>query len=197
MIRFLIFILCFLAATTPSMARTTAQDGYEYYDKGDYMMAESIFLTLAHYYGDAEAMNGLGLMVTWGTISETHRFTACYWYEASARAGYSSGQYNFARCFEGNEERPYDLEKKILWLTRAAAQNHRSAQIALMLLYLNEDTEKAKEWGQRAIDQGSIFARVALWDNNIPYQGPSPSLFSIACVYLMNVVLDKHAGYCE
>lgn len=192
---FAVFLL-FSSFIAPLASAQTVEDGYVAYDAGDFARAKDIFLSLAEV-GDAKAMNAIGILYDEGKAYSKDRKTACDWYEKSANVGYAAAQNNLAICYEDGDGRPQDLSKTIYWMEQAAKQDYVNAQTVLVRLYKDTDPEKAQYWGQKAIDQGSAFARVVMWGFDIPHTGHHASRMDIVCVLVMNRLLDRKMGYCD
>ncbi len=191
----IVLFLFNLLLVSPAFAQSV-EDGYAAYDDGDYEKAKSIFHALAEK-GDAKAMNAIGLLYSWGKAYPHNRKIACDWYEKAAHLGYSSAEYNFARCFEKEEGRKRSIKQQIEWFTKAAEKDDIDSQIALLMLYADTNKKLSKRWGQKAMNLGSTFAHVAMWEMNYNYIGPTPTLHQITCVIVMISILDKPSDYCD
>ncbi|GGF57389.1 hypothetical protein GCM10011332_08550 [Terasakiella brassicae] len=191
----IVLFLFSLLLVSPAFSQSV-EDGYAAYDDGDYEKAKSIFHALAEQ-GDAKAMNAIGLLYSWGKAYPHNRKIACDWYEKAANKDFLSAKYNFARCFEVDGGRKRSVKKQLEWLTKAAHKGHKPSQIALMMFYADTNQDLSKEWGQKAVVSGSIYALVSMWEMGYDYIGPEPTFRQIACVYTMNIMLKKQTNYCE
>jgi TPR repeat protein len=188
----LILALCLAA---PARAQT-AEEGYAAYDAGDYAKAKTILLPLAEA-GDPKAMNRIGYMYRKGKGFPKNPTLGCDWYEKAAKAGFHQAQSNLSICFHYGEGRPKDIDKAIFWSTQAAEQGNIDSQVALVRLLHDRDPQKAREWGQKAANAGSVAARLMMEDYGLTYSGPRPSRYQKYCFILMVGLLKKPWDYCD
>lgn len=192
--KIILFLFCVLVVT-PVYAQTV-DEGYAAYDAGDYDKAKQIFHRLAER-GDARAMNAIGLLYEWGKAYPVNLKLSCDWYEKAAQKGYVSGQHNLSTCYQYGTGRRISYKKMIYWAEKAAEQDHLGSIIALMMFYANKNERLSKKWGQQAIDLGSAYAHVAMWDMGYELDGPEPTFKQIVCVYFMNVLLGRDTNSCN
>ncbi len=190
-----VFTICLSVATTSVHAQTVA-DGWKAYDAGNYEKAKSIFLPLAEA-GNVKALNAVGIMYDEGNAYPLDTEQACNWYEKSAKAGYAPAQRNFGICFHEGVGRSLNITMAIHWNELAAKQNYIYSQITLVKLLAERDPDRAMYWGQKAVNQGSAAARVAMWSFDLKNTGRPASYFDIGCVLLMSHLLGKPLNYCD
>ena len=184
-----------LAFAAPAAAQTV-EDGFKAYDAGDYKTAKAILLPLAEA-GDPRAMNLIGRMHELGKGYPKNPQQACDWFEKAAESGYVSAQVNLSLCYEKGTGRPIDVERAISWTEKAAAQGDVECQIDLIRLYHQKNPDKAKEWGQRAANKGSVAARLMLEAYHLGYTGPRPTRLQKYCFIVMVSVMNKPRNYCD
>jgi len=184
---------------SPAAIADEAQDkqvdiGVKAYDDGDYEQAKTILLPLAEAE-HPKAMNMVGLMTKFGNGFTPNLEVACNWYEKSATAGYPSAMYNMSICYDGFG-RPDDSKQDRLWLLKAADAGHIPAMINLA----SRAPDKGKEylyWNHRAIDQGSVFAKVGLWLDGYKEDVPSITFREIVCVSWNILIFDGDIRDCD
>ena len=194
-LHFAVVVVCLFILTMSAHAQTV-EDGYAAYDADDYETAKSIFIPLADA-GNAKAMNAIGVMYSQGRGYPKDRKLACDWYERSAEIGYISAQNNLSICYEDGDGRPKNMDKALDWTERAAAQGDLDSQVSLIRMYSGIDKNKAKFWGQKALNRNSAMARVAMWGYDIPHTGLQASRLDILCVYVMIGLFGKPWDYCD
>ena len=106
-----------------------------------------------------------------GKENKEEKERAFYWFMQSAEGGFSSAQVVVGRCyaecysdFDGIKitNITCDLNKAIYWFQKAAEQNHKKALYYLGNYYKDINIKLAKEYWQKAADQGFEKAYIAL-----------------------------------
>jgi len=117
---------------------------------------------------DAAAQFALGANYYFGQNGYTQDYSqAKKWFEASAKQGHASAQYNLGLMYLKGKVIPKDLNKAKLWLEKASKANFVRAQNNLGLIYYEgkvvpQDLDKAKFWFEKAANQGHLKSQVAL-----------------------------------
>jgi uncharacterized protein len=94
--------------------------------------------------------------------------TAFGWYLKSAEAGNAEAQYQLGKLYEkGQGVSSQDYLKAFDWYLVAAEKGNSKAQYALGVLYkqgwgVEKNEKNARQWLQRAAEQGSLLAWGAL-----------------------------------
>lgn len=113
--------------------------------------------------GFAPAQFHLGVCCFDGQGIRPDKTEAAKWYAAAAEQGYAPAQFTLGRHYSqimnGVEN---DLEKGVMWLTRAAEQGLLRAMTYLADLYhnagTNEGDARAAHWYERAAGRGDLYA---------------------------------------
>jgi TPR repeat protein len=117
--------------------------------------------------GEVGAQFALGLLYDYGLQGSPRDPDEAYrWYLKAAAAGDIDAQYFLGNWHRTRSPRP-DGAEAVYWITTAAEQGHRTAQVALGDLHLAgegfaKDPEKAVTWYAQAADQGSVIAHCSL-----------------------------------
>jgi TPR repeat protein len=117
--------------------------------------------------GEAGAQFGLALVYDYGLQGSARDPEEAYrWYLKAAAAGDIDAQYFLGNWYRARSPHP-DGAEAVYWITTAAEQGHRTAQVTLADLHLAgeglaEDPEQAATWYARAAEQGSAIAHCGL-----------------------------------
>ncbi|MCX8664824.1 MULTISPECIES: tetratricopeptide repeat protein [unclassified Gilliamella] len=117
---------------------------------------------------DAAAQFALGANYYFGQNGYTKDYDqAKKWFEASAKQGYTSSQYNLGLMYNKGEGVKRDYKKAIMYYEQAAQANFIRAQNNLGLIYYEgkavpQDLDKAKLWFEKAANQGHLKSQAAL-----------------------------------
>ena len=147
-----------------------AQTAEEYYLKGknyyegtngvskDYAEAYKWFSKAAEM-GNANAMNGLGLIYEFGRGVTKDYNEAAKWYRKSAEQGYAKGQANMGYMYEAGNGVEKDYNEAAKWYRKAAEQGYARGQANLGYMYeygygVNQDYAEAAKWYRKAAEQG-------------------------------------------
>lgn len=72
-------------------------------------------------------------------------------------------QYGLARIYDQGEEAERNIEQTIYWYTKAAEQGDSVSQYRLACHYCGlGDLIQAREWGQKAVENGHTIASICL-----------------------------------
>ena len=195
--RFIVMILLvLLSGPTLATEPPTYENGKAAYEAGNYSKARAIMEELAAN-GNAKAMNAIGLYYARGTAYPKDRKKACDWYEKSAKAGYNSAQYNLTFCFENEKGEITDYKSWIYWMETSASNNFKHAQTVLMKHYIRKDKEKSFYWAKKAATQGSVAARVTLWQYDQDQDIEPVTISEIACVWIKLLLLQNYTNSCD
>lgn len=113
--------------------------------------------------GHLFAQHNAGYLNANGIGVEKNLKEAIRWYVKAAERGYSDSQLQLTLIYYIEK----DFEKAFFWVSKAAIQEVPNAQYSLGLLYRDgkgteKDLDKAKEWFQKAADNGHEDAQKAL-----------------------------------
>ncbi len=117
---------------------------------------------------DAAAQFALGANYYFGQNGYTQDYSqAKKWFEASAKQGYTSSQYNLGLMYNKGEGVKPDYKKAIMYYEQAAQANFVRAQNNLGFIYYEgkvvpQDLDKAKFWFEKAANQGHLKSQLAL-----------------------------------
>jgi len=115
---------------------------------------------------DAAAQFTLGGNYYFGQNGYTQDYSqAKKWFEASAKQGHASAQYNLGLMYLKGKVIPKDLNKAKLWLEKASNQGHLEAQVGLAGIYLttnNKNSPKGLELLKQALKSNSPEAQVLM-----------------------------------
>ena len=110
--------------------------------------------------GDAEAQFRIGQAYALGQGFNQNLENAFEWYEKAAKQGHAKAQAALAILYVQKG----DDKKTAEWLDKAAAQNEPTAQFfqGISAYEKAQDYSKAKEWWEKAAEQGNADAMAAL-----------------------------------
>ena len=115
---------------------------------------------------DAAAQFALGANYYFGYNGYTQDYSqAKKWFEASAKQGHASAQYNLGLMYLKGKVIPKDLNKAKLWLEKASNQGHLEAQVGLAGIYLttnNKNSPKGLELLKQALKSNSPQAQLVM-----------------------------------
>ena len=115
---------------------------------------------------DAAAQFTLGGNYYFGYNGYTQDYSqAKKWFEASAKQGHASAQYNLGLMYLKGKVIPKDLNKAKLWLEKASNQGHLEAQVGLAGIYLttnNKNSPKGLELLKQALKSNSPQAQLVM-----------------------------------
>ena len=115
---------------------------------------------------DATAQFTLGGNYYFGYNGYTQDYSqAKKWFEASAKQGHASAQYNLGLMYLKGKVIPKDLDKAKLWLEKASNQGHLEAQVGLAGIYLttnNKNSPKGLELLKQALKSNSPQAQLVM-----------------------------------
>ena len=156
--------LVLLGLTLP--ARADFNDGWQAYQKGDYITAFREWYPLAEA-GDAVAQFNIGLMYRKGRGVDRDDAEAARWYRKSADQGDQDAQFNLAYLYDEGIGVPLDDAEAVRWYRRSAEQGNVDAQFNLAYMY--EDGEgvpqsyaEAARWYQKGAVQGHAKSQLNL-----------------------------------
>jgi len=156
----LVALLTSLVLPVCSSAKTFQQSeelfiqGWEFYEKGQYSRAHSIWEPLARQ-GDDNAQINLGVMYDYGKGVIEDPEVAAHWYRRAAEQGNASAQYNLGQLYLSGRGIKQDTKKGVYWLQQAAEHGFAIASYNLGVMYaegknLSKQPAKAVDWFYQA-----------------------------------------------
>lgn len=129
------------------------------YDREEYGTALAIWQEAA-VNGDAEAMNGLGILYKYGRGVPQDYEQARYWYLQGAEKGLDRAQYNLGRLYDKGLGTQKDAVEALYWYEKSAAQGYDRAQLAMGIAAksgkgMAEDLVAARRWYLLAAQNGN------------------------------------------
>ena len=119
-------------------------DGVEAFDRGEYAVAQKIWLPHAHR-GDPAAQRNLAHLYRMGLGVPQDFVRAASWYRLAADSGLARAQANLATMYLRGQGVAEDPREAAYWFTAAAYNGHVLAQFNLALLYLRGEGVERNE----------------------------------------------------
>ena len=142
------------------------QSGKAAYDNKDYITAMALWQEAA-MSGDAEAINGLGILSRYGRGVPKDLQQARSWYLMAAEKGLDRAQYNLGRLYDKGLGVGIDYATALKWYLKAADQGYDRAQLVIGTKYIRgegvpKNAEMARKWYLLAAQNGNRAAQFNL-----------------------------------
>ncbi len=141
-----------MTATAAPVLAGPYEDGQAFYERGDYVVALSIWRRLADE-GDANAQFRVAVLYDLGRGVVQDYSAAVAWYRKAAEQGHANAQHNLASLYEEGlgVEPDYAVAAALVWFRRAAEQGYPASQCSLGVMYatgrgLRRDDIQAYKW---------------------------------------------------
>lgn len=144
-----------LGAPAPAAPADDMALGLAAYNRGDVVEAMRWFRQAAEA-GHAPAQARLGYILD----QAEENAEAARWYRRAAEQGDAGGQYGLGRMYAAGEGVTRDIKQALVWITRAAEQDHLAAITALAAIHESgvngsvPDKELARRWYERGAELG-------------------------------------------
>ncbi len=119
---------------TPAQMHETCQKAWEYYDKGKYEKAASMFQPLADR-GFAEAQNAMGILCKNGKGVAQNIQQAIHWFYASAGQEYAAASYNLGNLYSSEKYQCKNEQLAFEHYLRACDLGHTKAHYETAVCY--------------------------------------------------------------
>lgn len=169
--------------------------GVKAFQDSDYQKAKDILLPLAEK-GNPEAIHHIGRLHENTSVFPNDPKLECDWYERAAKLGLGKSMYNLSNCFYFGTGRKKDPEQMLYWLTQAA--EHGVIDAMLNLGAMDETYgEEYRRWANMAVQHGSKYAMVRLWQLGYKQDVPDIRIRDITCTYIRILLFDEDITACD